>query len=92
MPRPNRGAKIVPIRIPADLLAKIDQAVADSLQFAEWPHTRTSFILAAVKEVFKHRERALYARKRRQAKKQEQLLPHPDSEYLDKLHGKDEAE
>jgi hypothetical protein len=66
----SKGSPIVPLRIPEELLAQIDVAVMESLAYRDAePFTRTSFILEAVREVFRHRERAKAARKRRQAKR-----------------------
>jgi len=64
------GSQIIPVRIPAELLAQIDASVAWSIECKPGePWTRSSFILDAVREVFRHRAREKKARKARQARK-----------------------
>jgi metal-responsive CopG/Arc/MetJ family transcriptional regulator len=48
----SKGSPIVPIRIPPLLLVQIDQIVDRSA------HTRSSFIIAAIEEKLRHRERS----------------------------------
>ncbi len=54
----SKGSPIVPIRVPSDLLARIDQQIADSnpRRSAE-PWTRSAFILSAVAEKLAKMER-----------------------------------
>lgn len=64
----SKGSPIVPLRIPAELLAAIDADVERSIQCDQHPRsTRTAWILSAVLEVLRHRERAKKSRGRRRA-------------------------
>lgn len=60
------GTKIVPVRVPPGLLEQIDQAVSASqdLRF-EGGHTRSSWIIHAIRQKLAHMERS---RKPRRAK------------------------
>jgi hypothetical protein len=47
----SKGSQIVPVRIPAELLGLVDDAVARSAHTRKnGPWTRSSFILAAIEE------------------------------------------
>jgi hypothetical protein len=61
---PTKGSPIVPIRFAdADLLAAVDAAVESSvINRSGKPWTRTSFILAAVREKLAHLERSKRSR------------------------------
>lgn len=77
--RGYEGSKIVPVRVPDHLLEKIQAAIAWSLaNDPGTPHTVSSFILAAVRETFRHRERAKQARLRRQEKTREASMTWDD--------------
>jgi hypothetical protein len=62
---PTKGSPIVPIRFAdAELLAAVDAAVEASVNNRkDRPWTRTSFILAAVREKLAHMERSRKPRK-----------------------------
>ncbi len=55
----STGSPIVPIRIPAELLATLDAEVSRSAttRSAE-PWTRSSFIIAALREKIAHQQRS----------------------------------
>jgi hypothetical protein len=64
----SKGSPIVPLRIPAALLAKIDADIARSIHFDDTPRdNRTVWILAAILDVFRHRERARQCRRKRRS-------------------------
>jgi hypothetical protein len=47
----SKGSQIVPVRIPAELLGLVDDAVARSVHTRkDGPWTRSSFIIAAIEE------------------------------------------
>jgi hypothetical protein len=55
----SRGSPLVSIRIPAELLELVDQAVARSADTRrDGPWTRSSFILAAIEEKLKKMARS----------------------------------
>ncbi len=69
----NRGSPVVTLRIPAELLAVIDdQVVKCNRTRREEPYTRTSFLLAALAERFEKYGRAKAASARKKAKLIEQ--------------------
>lgn len=55
----SAGSPIVPIRVPADLLAAVDAVIARTADTRrDGPWTRTSFILSAVREKLQHMHRS----------------------------------
>lgn len=53
----SKGSPIVPLRIPEEVLAEIDAKVSRSLASGNDPHTRSSWILAAIREKLAHLKR-----------------------------------
>lgn len=62
-----RGTQIVPIRIPPDELAWIDDQVKRSEADSFDPHTRTSWILSAIREKIAKQKRGRRKRPKRGA-------------------------
>ena len=55
----SKGSPIIPVRIPAELLAAVDAAIArTSLKRREGPWTRSAWILQALRDKLAHMERA----------------------------------
>jgi hypothetical protein len=55
----GKGSQIVPVRIPAELLSLMDQAVARSVDTRHaGPWNRSSFILSAIEEKLKKMARS----------------------------------
>lgn len=52
----SKGSQIVPVRIEPALLAEIDAAVRRSMDSFD-PHTRSSWILSAIREKLAHQRR-----------------------------------
>lgn len=58
-PHPYRGSKILTVRVPQELLDLMDELVRHSeTRRVESPHTRSSFILAAIEEKIKKMARS----------------------------------
>ena len=61
----SKGSPIVPLRIPAELLARIDEAIKSANHNrAEAEYNRTSWILHAISEKLAKRQRSNSPRKR----------------------------
>lgn len=55
----GKGSPVIPIRFPVDLLAVVDQEVSRSADYrTDGPWTRSSFVLAAVREKLAKMERS----------------------------------
>jgi hypothetical protein len=55
----SRGSPVLTVRIPAELLALVDQAVARSVHSRRYgPWTRSSFIVRAIEEMLKKMARS----------------------------------
>lgn len=56
---PSKGSRIIPIRLPSDLLDQVDKAVQGSeLRRKGEPWTRSSFIRRAIEEKLAHAARS----------------------------------
>jgi hypothetical protein len=61
----SKGSPVVPVRIPAELLAVIDATVSRvNVKTRGEPYTRSSWILAAIRDRLAHMERAKKPRRR----------------------------
>lgn len=61
----SKGSPIVPIRIPAELLALVDEQIASSnTRRGDEPWTRSAFIIAAIKEKLDKMERSRKSKKK----------------------------
>ena len=75
MAKAKEGSDIVPVRIPANLLTMIDEAIAKSVRDSDIPYgSRSGFILYAIWEVFRHRARARASCRRKQERRANQRL------------------
>jgi len=64
----SKGSKVLPFRIPAELLAEVDGVIERSHDTrAGEPWTRTAFILAALKEKLAHMRRSNTKKKKRRS-------------------------